>query len=198
MWERRVSGRKESLFCLLASSLVPPPASPFPVALKTHPASVTSTDRLQTAVFFPLLGSFSNQWLFRHTVPLQEDAECSLPSGKQRQPWSPSVCWGFTMSCESLEWGCWPGASAAISRESCKNVRAWEKISTSLAWALRPNLQQTAMNSPREDGAIVVSRVSTAFAWVNIGAHAPGRCEPRKFVWATWGFFKLRHLHGNC
>jgi len=56
------------------------PASPFPVVRKTHPASVTFTDRLQTAVVFPLLGSFSNLWPCRHTVLLQEDAKCSLPS----------------------------------------------------------------------------------------------------------------------
>lgn len=63
----------------------------------------------------------SNWWPSRHAVLLQENAKCSLASAcrSRANPGFP-VCWGFTTSCESLEWACWPGASAVVSRKSCK------------------------------------------------------------------------------
>lgn len=79
-------------------------SSCFSVPNASHPASVTSTDRLQTAVFFPLLGSFSNRWLFRHTVLLQEDAEFSLPSASRSKANPGAPVFAGALLCHVNHW----------------------------------------------------------------------------------------------
>lgn len=98
-----MSGRKESLFFLGLFTVAP--HFSIPSGTKDSPSlSVTPADRLQATVLFPLLGSFSNCWFSRHTILLQKDAKCSLPSasGSRVSPVAP-VCAGDIL-CHVKHW----------------------------------------------------------------------------------------------
>lgn len=149
---------------------------------------------------FPTAGKFFKPVAPRQEILLQEDAKCSLPSASRSRTYPGSSVSAGALLCRVNHWSGHAGQELLLlCPENCNDIRAWERISAPLAWALRTNHNVSDTNSPAEEGVILISHhVSTAFPSVNIGVYTPGCWEPVKSVGATWDFFKYRHLYGNC
>lgn len=124
-----------------------PPHSSIPSGTKDSPSLSDLHGQAADHSAFPTAGQLFKVVALQAHSPTSKRCKMltAVSLWKQSQPCSPSVCWGFTVSGETLEWACWPGASAVVSRESCEDVRAWDRISAPLAWAPRSTAFSTTL-----------------------------------------------------